>query len=663
MKTNGFGRWAVGTAAIALGGCYGEAPAAPAPDEAALEDGRPAETAPGAEAPGVPKTADPGTADPETADPETADPAEPPEEAEPRGPDRVVAPPGPGSQGSEPRQGARVFVAGGVAYFADGDRERVYAAVLDTTEGALGAEVSVVAKLLPGDRPEQLLLDAGGRLHVALAGADEVLTVEPEGGGVRRAVCGGPRALAQLSSGEGVHVACEDGRVLRLSADGEITAVTKLAPGLQDLVPHGGELHATSRKDVARVRVDGAAPEPAVDLAGPAASISFQSYAARVAHRTLAAPGGGFVALHQWHLTAQLFTNQYYAPAEDGAFTATSCLRLVQPGVTVTSADGTILSAASLSGAVVAVDLALLPGGGLAAIALQGHRLGSVMMVPLASVPTANGQGPGCITPQVEKDGRHAVGLAFAGTDVLAIRHVDPPAFELRRLSWQGTIEDNVVVDLPGEPAAHGPGHAFFVLDAGRGVACASCHPDGREDGHTYQFKDGPRRTLPLDFGIDGTAPFHWSGDLSDMEALVDEIYVFRMGGEPPTEATLEDFRDWTDTLEAPAPIRSADDPAAVRGAAIFHDPEVQCATCHVGPALTTNLSVSVGTGSPIAEKFQVPSLVGIAHRAPYMHDGCAPTLHDRFEYAACGGGDLHGHTSQLDPGEIDDLVAYLETL
>jgi cytochrome c peroxidase len=58
----------------------------------------------------------------------------------------------------------------------------------------------------------------------------------------------------------------------------------------------------------------------------------------------------------------------------------------------------------------------------------------------------------------------------------------------------------------------------------------------------------------------------------------------------------------------------------------------------------------------------QVPSLIGVAYRAPFIHTGCAATLRDRFD-PSCGGGDKHGHTSQLDGGQIDDLVAYLETL
>ncbi len=81
------------------------------------------------------------------------------------------------------------------------------------------------------------------------------------------------------------------------------------------------------------------------------------------------------------------------------------------------------------------------------------------------------------------------------------------------------------------------------------------------------------------------------------------------------------------------------------------------CATCHGGPALTNNQTVDVGTGGA----FQVPSLRGLAARAPYLHDGRAATLRERFEPS--GGGDRHGRTSGLTPMQISDLTAYLQTL
>jgi hypothetical protein len=63
-----------------------------------------------------------------------------------------------------------------------------------------------------------------------------------------------------------------------------------------------------------------------------------------------------------------------------------------------------------------------------------------------------------------------------------------------------------------------------------------------------------------------------------------------------------------------------------------------------------------VGTGGA----FQVPPLVGLGWRAPFLHDGCAGTLADRFGSCATSG---HGNTSSLSSGDLSDLVAYLETL
>jgi cytochrome c peroxidase len=115
-------------------------------------------------------------------------------------------------------------------------------------------------------------------------------------------------------------------------------------------------------------------------------------------------------------------------------------------------------------------------------------------------------------------------------------------------------------------------------------------------------------------------------------------------------------LQDWLFALQPPPAPRRADDPAAARGRALFEG-QAQCSTCHSGKKLTDNRSVDVGTG----ESLQVPSLVGIAYRAPFIHDGCAATLRDRFD-DSCGG-DKHGETADLTGEQIDDLVAYLESL
>jgi len=63
-------------------------------------------------------------------------------------------------------------------------------------------------------------------------------------------------------------------------------------------------------------------------------------------------------------------------------------------------------------------------------------------------------------------------------------------------------------------------------------MTCASCHPEGNDDGHTWNFSDvGPRRTPMLRGGLPGTEPFHWSGDLRDFGHLVDAVLTRRLPG------------------------------------------------------------------------------------------------------------------------------------
>jgi hypothetical protein len=45
------------------------------------------------------------------------------------------------------------------------------------------------------------------------------------------------------------------------------------------------------------------------------------------------------------------------------------------------------------------------------------------------------------------------------------------------------------------------------------------------------------------------------------------------------------------------------------------------------------------------------------------MHDGACPTVRARLIDAACSGGEHHGHTSGLTAGQVNDMVAFLNTL
>ncbi len=83
------------------------------------------------------------------------------------------------------------------------------------------------------------------------------------------------------------------------------------------------------------------------------------------------------------------------------------------------------------------------------------------------------------------------------------------------------------------------------------------------------------------------------------------------------------------------------------------------CATCHIPASNFTNGSTAnVGRGL-----HKVPSLTGLAYTAPYMSDGCATTLEQRFDDVACGGGTSHGNVAALTADEKASLIVYLKSL
>jgi mono/diheme cytochrome c family protein len=248
-----------------------------------------------------------------------------------------------------------------------------------------------------------------------------------------------------------------------------------------------------------------------------------------------------------------------------------------------------------------------------------------------------------------------ATAATFASPYVLAVQEREPAAvsfFDLRT----NTLRSRVKLDVSSH---YDTGHALFHARAGAGVACASCHPEAGDDGHTWTFAGiGPRRTQTLRGGILGTEPLHWNGDMKDFSSLMKEVFVGRMSGFTPSSDQTDALSHWLDRQPA-LHADAADKAAAERGKVLFESKEVDCASCHGGPHLTNNKTENVGTGAEL----QVPSLKGIRFRTPLMHDGCAPDLEKRFTDIACGGGDDHGKTSQLNATQIKDLTAYLETL
>jgi mono/diheme cytochrome c family protein/DNA-binding beta-propeller fold protein YncE len=560
----------------------------------------------------------------------------------------------------------RVLADGKTAVVSDPERDQV--SIVDLATRALRAQVALPA----GSEPGRVVEDAAGRVHVALRSSGGLATIDPVMGTLtnQRAVCSAPRGIAYETATDLVHVACAGGELVSLpAAGGAATRTLTLERDLRDVVVGtGGKLLvSTFRKaQVLVVGSDGAAAgrlAPAggmrQSLGGPPRTLS-PSVAWRMV--PLGDGSGGVVMMHQRGV------DDVIDPAAGGYGGIKGCMGIVESAVSVLTPDQATMSSPGLGMVTLAVDLAVSPDGTQVAIASPGNSLSvglpQVSVTALATITNSGAGGGDCqfmnpaMPPTLIAGGQNVapgqvVAVAFMSPAVGPVAVVIAQTREPAAL-WMG--DTGAVISLATDPRTD-TGHALFHANAGGGIACASCHPEGGEDGRVWNFACmGQRRTQSIRGGISGTEPFHWDGDETDFSHLVDDVFVRRMAGPPLSAEQKGALQGWIDTIPA-LPRQSGLDPAAVaRGQAVFTDATVACSTCHMGARLTNNTSVDVGTGG----LFQVPSLLGVSWRAPLMHTGCASTLADRF--GTCGG-DKHGVTSTLTSAQNADLITYLQSL
>jgi hypothetical protein len=550
------------------------------------------------------------------------------------------------------------------------------------------AVLKATVSLTPGDVPGRVVEDGGGRVHVILRRGGAVATIDVAQGKLlsRRPVCAAPRGIAYDAKNDWLHVACMGGELVTLpAAAGDPVRTLRLDRDLRDVVVDGDRLLVSRFRSAEVLVLDGtgqltARVTPPVVARDPFANglpADGQDPGTRpnVAWRMIPLSGGGALLSHQNAGTELVST----APGGYGSGSFGACFgptSLVSASVTRVLPDLTVAGSAAFP-AVLPVDVAVSADGNLVAVAAPGNlgSRGQVQQIFLFPTPTPTPaptpmnepppSGFQCPTsvffgdPQITHE---VVAVAFTPDGELIAQTRAPEILFVATPSQFGSPQFGVPssmvrVALPGEELSN-DGHRLFHQSTPAGLACASCHPEGGDDGHVWNFDSlGARRTQVIRGGFLGTEPFHWNGDMRDFEMLVHEVFVSRMSATPPLVREVSELARWLNQIPA-VPTSPPQDVAAVeRGHRLFEDPAVGCSSCHAGPKLTNNLTVDVGTEGA----FQVPSLRGVAWRAPYLHDGCAPTLRERF--GPCGGGDYHGHTSHLSEVEVQDLIAYLETL
>jgi mono/diheme cytochrome c family protein len=576
---------------------------------------------------------------------------------------------------------------GSTAVAADPDRDRIF--VVDYAREELLAELPVLA----GDEPGRVIEDVDGRVHVALRRGGSVVTLarDPWRIAGRRPVCVAPRGLAQDTSTRWIHVACADGQLVSLAPEpeGEVVRRLQLEPDLRDVLVDGEVLLVSRfrRAEVLTLDRSGAviarhAPPDRTDhrflhrqdpRANGQRALPLVS---SVAWRLVGLRPGQALVLHQRALDGEV-------DAEPGGYGGPGCgTGIVE---SVVSGVGPLAPShpAPVLGpmATLAVDLAVAPDRWRIAVvspANYRNRSQQVFLLTAGELldgrtcvgspggprmkPDPGGGGPpdagadaGLPDPiEARQPTGEATAVAFDRRGHLLVQTREPASVQL--LTGNRTV-------LLSRISREDTGHAIFHANSGGAVACASCHPEGTEDGRVWTFRNPQgvleiRRTQNLRGQIAGTAPFHWNGDLPDLSALMKEVFVNRMNGPIVDAGKVEALNRWLEAIPALPTLTPPDPEAVERGRQLFFSAAVNCASCHSGPLYTNNTTVDVGTGRPL----QVPSLRGLRWRPPFMHDGCARTLMERF-VSSCGGGDRHGVTSTLKPEELADLAAFMESL
>lgn len=563
---------------------------------------------------------------------------------------------------------------GNIAVAADPDRDAVY--VVSTSS----AQLLHTVVLQPGDEPGRLVEDGAGLVHVALRSGGALVTLDPSSGAIvaRRDVCPSPRGVAWDSSTNLVWVACATGELVGLpSTGGPATKSFVLERDLRDIVIQNGSFSVTKFRsaEVLRIASDGSISRrdtfPSEPVINPVEHDAV--FTPHALWRAVPGPSQAMVVVHQGHSTASISTSTPGGYNQGSGGVVDSHCGIMSP-------DGQVTSL-SVPPMVLPVDVAVSPDGSYAAVVGAGDGFGSSLPeltfvslnpqtvesafdggLPIPALPVsipANFFDSGT-SAAASFTAEQPVAVAFDASGHLLVQMREPAEIHIlpSQQFGSGSLFNPIggtVVALSSISRAD-TGHDIFHASAGATIACASCHPEGGDDGHVWVLDDNARRTPSLRGTIAGTAPYHWPGDEADLATLTVDVYTGRMGGTKLLPDQTAALSNWVQSIPAPPAPSWVDAASAQRGQVVFEGSSARCGTCHSGAKLTNNQTMDVGT----CGTFQVPPLVGVGWRTPLMHNGCASAMGDRFTKCSTPG---HGSLAALSAQDISDLTAYLESL
>jgi hypothetical protein len=555
-------------------------------------------------------------------------------------PSGILAPNGP--HAPPPISGGTMTVlSDGTAAIADPDRDQIY--FVDSS----GNPATV--PLIGGDEPGRVAEGPGQTVLVALRGAGQVVQIDRSTHMVtqRMTACSAPRGVAYDGSTQTVWVACSSGELAQLTLTGGSykRSVSHPVDDLRDVLLFNGQLLVTTFRDAKVWSIDASGAATLYGVPSATQTSTGRHFTPQVAWRTVATSAGLVMSYQQEETTAlppsvPCMVSSYGTGGTGGQMMTNN----TGDDVATVGANLVLFNGNSQS------DLTgVFAKRGALPVDVAVSNDGSQIAVTYAASKQVVATLPGVMQTIQLLD--EPISVAWRGQQLLV--YIRDPA---QVLAYEFNNAQAAVVQqqvLLSNQTVTATGHDLFHLATQNQIACASCHPEAGDDGHVWNLQEGIRRTPSLRGGLSGTEPFHWSGEEPDINTLMTDIFTVRMGGLFEDTLHVQALTDWLD-LQPVRPAPTDLDAAAVqRGAATFT--AMACDSCHAGAKGTDNTNRNVGTG----DNFQVPRLVELAYRAPFLHDGSVPTLADRFTSL---GGVSHPGSSGLTAQQVSDLVAYLKT-
>jgi len=233
----------------------------------------------------------------------------------------------------------------------------------------------------------------------------------------------------------------------------------------------------------------------------------------------------------------------------------------------------------------------------------------------------------------------------------------------------QGAVLDDLKLAPQRALSAAEQGELHFhdaTLSHDGWMSCASCHVEGHGNGLLVDtLGDGhygaPKRVLSL-LGLRGTEPFGWTGKDARLRDQIERSIASTMHRDnPASPEVLEQLVAFCESLPAAPGIRVArrvaDGREVARGKMLFE--QWDCVRCHQGTLLTSGQAERIELEDERGNRrFSPPSLKGVSQRAPvFYHSGIHRTLAEVIADSR------HSGLEHLDPEDVADLVAYLESL